>query len=85
MAVGRQGRQGSLDGVKERGVREWLGEVDVDPALSGGRPRLQGIVGSDQDHGDGRNMATGVPRHGQAVDPGEPEIGYHQIRPLAVD
>jgi hypothetical protein len=26
-----------------------------------------------------------VARHGQAIHPREPEIGHHQIRPLAVD
>ena len=30
-------------------------------------------------------MVTGVTRHGQTIDPGEPEIGHYQIRPLAVD
>ena len=30
-------------------------------------------------------MATGVTRHGQAIDPGEPEIGHDQVRALPVD
>ena len=72
---------------RRRGTRRsrmaWRGRCR--PRFSGRGPCLRGIVGGDQDHGDGRNMATGVARHGQAVDPGEPEIGHYQIRPLAVD
>jgi hypothetical protein len=30
-------------------------------------------------------MATGVACHDQAIGPGEPEIGHHQVRPLSVD
>ena len=30
-------------------------------------------------------MATGVARHGQPINTGEPEIGHHQIRPPTID
>jgi hypothetical protein len=73
------------DRVEERSIREWLGQVDAGPAFSGRGPGLRGIVAGDQDHGDGRNTVTGVARHGQPINPGEPEIGHHQIRPLAID
>ena len=73
------------DRVEERGIREWLGQVDAGPAFSGRGSGLWGIVGGDQDDGDGRNTATGVARHGQPINTGEPEIGHHQIRPPTID
>ena len=78
--------QDTLDGLPERGVRKRLGQERADPDRSRSLPRLVGVVGTDEEHRDRRDVGAGVARDGEPVDsPGQTEIRHDEVRSLPVD